>query len=88
MYLAELQYDVFQNECVRLIRIILECEGLLRDFRVVARFGKSRHAHISTDCSAQMTSSVVFVVAPTLPLLPILEGKFINLSDFLFRSPG
>ena len=46
MYLAELQFNVFQNECVRLIRIILECEGLLRDFRVVARFGKSRRAHM------------------------------------------
>jgi len=44
--------------------------------------------HISADCSARMTSSVVSVVAPMLPRHPIFEGKFIYPSDSFFRSPS
>jgi len=74
---------------IRMVFETCECEGLyfvtsasLPDLvsRVVP--------HMPADCSVRMTSSVVFVVAPMLPWHPIFEGKFINLSDFLFRSPG
>ena len=34
--------------------------------------------HIFADCSTQMTSSMVFVVTPTLLRHPIFEGKFIT----------
>jgi len=44
--------------------------------------------HMPADCSARGSSSVVSVVAPRLPLLPILEGKFLYPSDSLFRSPN
>ena len=41
----------------------------------------------SVDCNLRKTSSVLSVIVPRLPRLPIFEGKFIKPFNSLFRSP-
>ena len=53
----------------------------LRDIRIVP-------ICLCTDCKLRISSSMVLNVAPRLPLHPIFEGKLIQLSYPLFRSPN
>ena len=45
------------------------------------------HMALCADCNSCRSSSVLSVVAPSLPQYPGLESKFIKPSDILFRSP-
>ena len=60
----------------------------MRYFRCVTRFGKLCRAGIWPPLIAtRRCSSVVTIVAPRLPLHPGFDGKLLQSSDLLFRSP-